>query len=149
MTYSSSRSSVCRTAVLACVLGFSTVAHAEPPKWPGFLGPGGIASVSEARIPDEFGPDHNVLWKQEVSEGHSSPVIWGNRVFLTGVADSNLIVSCYRRKNGKLLWKREFEMLGKEEFACSGRRRGPTQGQRDHRIASDGALPRRYVGVMR
>src|SRR6187401_2481964 len=53
-------------------------------RWPQFRGPNssGIA-VSDAAIPVEFGPTRRVLWKQALPGGHSSPVIWGDRIFLT------------------------------------------------------------------
>ena len=37
----------------------------------------------DADVPVHFGPDSNVLWKTPVDEGQSSPVIWGDRIFLT------------------------------------------------------------------
>jgi outer membrane protein assembly factor BamB len=46
-------------------------------------------------------------WKTGVSAGHSSPVIWGDRIFLTGfdAAEKKLELICVNRKNGKVLWR--------------------------------------------
>ena len=103
-------------AALLIVAGMTGFVVAGPPSWPQFRGPGGLPSAPDARIPDEFGPRHNVRWQREVPQGHSSPAIWGNRLFLTGFEDSTLLVLCYRRSDGKLLWKREFAMGGTDEF---------------------------------
>ena len=61
--------------------------------------------------------DRNVVWKQKVPRGHSSPITWGKRLFLTGVDGGDLVVQSYRRKDGKLLWERKFQMRGEEKFA--------------------------------
>ena len=56
--------------------------------WPQFRGHNALGVVSEPRgVPAEIGPDRNVVWKVEVPSGHSSPVIFGDRIFLTAVRD--------------------------------------------------------------
>jgi outer membrane protein assembly factor BamB len=108
---------VCRTStVLFAVAVLVGLVHAEPPSWPQFRGSGGLASAPDQRIPDEFGPDRNVRWQREVPAGHSSPVIWGDRLFITGYHDSALQVLCYRRSDGELMWKKEFGMTGREKL---------------------------------
>jgi len=77
-------SQVALLTALVAVLGV----HAQNPgmlAWSQFRGPnaGGIAAGTAAP-PTEFGPSKNLLWKTPVSSGHSSPVIWGDRIFLTG-----------------------------------------------------------------
>ena len=104
------------TALLVATFCLAGGLRAEPGGWPQFRGADGVGSVPGAKLPDEFGPDRNVRWQQEVPSGHSSPVVWGDRLFLTGHEGSKLLVLCYRRSDGELLWKRAFEMQGKEEF---------------------------------
>lgn len=58
--------------------------------WPQFRGPGsnGVAA-DDPRLPEEWSPDKNIAWRAEIEgRGWSSPVVWGNRVFLTSVASS-------------------------------------------------------------
>ena len=51
------------------------------------LSPGGVAASSE--IPDRWSTTENVAWKTDIpGRGWSSPVVWGNRVFLTTVINS-------------------------------------------------------------
>jgi len=50
--------------------------------WPRFRGPNGTGVAGEINIPSTWG-EADVAWKTELpGEGHSSPVIWGERVFL-------------------------------------------------------------------
>ena len=117
MRSQSSLNSKLRTVAALLVCGSMVgLAQAKPPTWPLFRGSGGSASAPKERIPDDFGPDRHVRWKRPVPAGSSSPVIWGNRLFLTGYHDSTLAVLCYRRTDGRLLWKREVTMSGEEEL---------------------------------
>src|SRR5678816_1850763 len=62
--------------------------------WPQFRGPN-CSGVSDAdKPPIEFGPSTHLLWKIELPPGLSSPCIWGDRMFLTGVADQKVNVLC-------------------------------------------------------
>jgi outer membrane protein assembly factor BamB len=77
--------------------------------WPQFRGPNASGvTASDAPLPVEFGPARRVLWKQALPPGHSSPVIWGDRIFLTAFdkESSKLEVLCLARKNGSILWRR-------------------------------------------
>lgn len=88
----------------------------ENSSWPQFLGPKGVAA-SDAAIPSEFGPGKHELWKVALPEGHSSPCIWGDRLFLTGYRnDTTLVMLAVNRSNGELLWEHAFEVEGKERY---------------------------------
>jgi len=76
--------------------------------WNQFRGPNGQGVAPADRIPVHFGPEANVLWKTAVPVGHSSPVIWNNRVFLTASEPANpkgLITLAIDRQEGKILWR--------------------------------------------
>jgi outer membrane protein assembly factor BamB len=74
--------------------------------WPQFRGPGGLAISTSARPPIHFDPTTNVLWKVPVPAGNSSPIVTGQRIFLTAVNDGRLETICFDRKNGTVLWRR-------------------------------------------
>jgi outer membrane protein assembly factor BamB len=80
-------------------------AAADIPNWPQFRGPNGSGAAAGS-IPLHFGPQTNLAWKVEVPGGHSSPVIWGDRLFLTGFANDELLTLCFDRATGKELWRR-------------------------------------------
>ncbi len=77
-------------------------------QWNQFRGPNGQGYVQADRIPVQFGPETNVVWKTVVPPGHSSPVIWNDRVFLTAgdPADKKqLLTMAIDRKDGRILWR--------------------------------------------
>lgn len=52
--------------------------------WPGWRGPTGQGVSEETRLPLAWSATENVRWRAEIpGRGHSSPVVWGDRVFLT------------------------------------------------------------------
>jgi outer membrane protein assembly factor BamB len=57
-----------------------------------------------------------MLWKTEVPSGHSSPSIWGNRIFLTTFDKETQIleVLALDRRNGKIVWRRSVPAEGLE-----------------------------------
>jgi outer membrane protein assembly factor BamB len=76
--------------------------------WPQFRGTYGSAvDPSGQRLPTEIGPDQNELWKTLLPPGHSSPVIVGQRIFLTAVRDKKLLTISLDRETGKIQWESE------------------------------------------
>ena len=74
--------------------------------WPQFRGQGGTG-IGTGKPPVEFGSGKNERWKVEVPHGHSSPCIWGGKIFLTGLDNGKLITFCLDRANGHELWRAE------------------------------------------
>jgi hypothetical protein len=69
----------------------------------------GQGLVTGAGYPDAWSPTENVRWKTPLSgDGNSSPVVWGDRVFLTSAYDNGRRVSvvAFRRSDGTKLWER-------------------------------------------
>lgn len=51
--------------------------------WPQWRGPGGLG-IAQGSYPDTWSATENIAWKTPIpGRGHSSPVVWGNRIFLT------------------------------------------------------------------
>jgi outer membrane protein assembly factor BamB len=93
----------------AFLLLLAAVASGAEAHWPQFRGPGGSGVCPDGDFPTHFGPDSNVVWKAPLPPGHSSPCIWGNRIFLTGFENNKLLTLCLDRAEGRLLWRREIE----------------------------------------
>ncbi|MBI4477234.1 MAG: PQQ-like beta-propeller repeat protein, partial [Acidobacteria bacterium] len=57
--------------------------------------------------PDTWSATENVVWKSDVpGRGHSSPIVWSDRIFLTtALEDGRAVVLSYRRTDGRLLWQ--------------------------------------------
>ena len=72
--------------LVASLLLIDTAAAAEDNNWPQFRGPGALGVSGNANLPDKWSTTENVLWKQVVAgRGWSSPVVWGNQIFVTTV----------------------------------------------------------------
>ena len=75
--------------------------------FPFFRGPGGRGFAEGTNYPMEWdgATGKNIIWKAETKkEGFNSPVIWGNRLFLTGADNTGEEIYCYSVSDGKLLW---------------------------------------------
>ena len=67
------------TAILLVLLGAPLAAE----NWPGWRGPGGTGVSSEPSFAVAWDAS-NFQWKTPIpGRGHSSPIVWGNRIFLT------------------------------------------------------------------
>src|SRR5215203_3137253 len=75
------------TAVL--VTAFSAVLAAE--NWPQWRGPGGQGVSTDRALPTEWSATKNVLWKSELPPGHSSPIVWGDRIFVTSAVEGDVV----------------------------------------------------------
>ncbi|MDZ4685082.1 MAG: PQQ-binding-like beta-propeller repeat protein [Planctomycetaceae bacterium] len=74
--------------------------------WPQFRGPGSLGhAVGTQPLPAEIGPKSHVAWRTPLPIGHSSPVIVGDRIFVTGVRDGQLLTIGLDRATGKVLWE--------------------------------------------
>jgi outer membrane protein assembly factor BamB len=84
--------------------------------WPRFRGPNGAGTIAGARPPVMISPDQGVLWKIAVPEAPSSPVVWGDRIFLTTYAENQLETRAYDRRTGRQLWSRVAPAQQLEDF---------------------------------
>ncbi len=81
-------------------------------RWPGFRGLAAQGVAPGGSPPVRFGPDAGVRWKAELpGSGNSSPVIWGDRLFLTWQAGDrrspDLYLGAWDRHTGRPLWQRK------------------------------------------
>jgi len=96
-------------ALIVAVVVLPGLAAAQSAAWPQFRGPdGGGVAAPDAKPPVEFGPSKRLLWKQAMPQGHSSPVVWGDRIFLTAfdAASKKLELICVAGKTGAFLWRK-------------------------------------------
>ena len=129
---------VALTLIVALVVtGVGSFARsAAAGNWPGWRGPDGSGVSSEKNLPAEWSPTKNIKWKVAIDgRSHSSPIVWGNRVFLTTAVEGAVVpgakaakhmiedkeflhpdsvgadhkhafkVLCIDRDSGKILWQ--------------------------------------------
>lgn len=90
--------------------------------WPRFRGPNGSGVAETAGLPGEVGPTRNVVWKTPLPPGYSSPIVSGERIFLTGYEGDKLLTLALRRSTGEVQWRREAPRARNEAL---DRRNGP------------------------
>src|SRR5438128_5339952 len=98
------RALYCLALVLPCL-----VASAAAEDWPGWRGPRGDGTSRETDVPLRWSKSENVRWKTAIpGVGHSSPIVWGDRVFLTTCLEKERkrLLLCLDRRDGKILWQR-------------------------------------------
>jgi outer membrane protein assembly factor BamB len=99
-----------RTIVLAGTLAALVLplgAAAPVDEWKRFRGPNGSGLSEATRVPTVFGLEKNLAWRLPLPQGHSSPILYGNRIYLTGMRDDQTLVTlAVDRTTGKVLWER-------------------------------------------
>jgi len=111
---------------------FACASAGAASNWPQFRGPGSLGVSDEKNLPETWSPTQNVAWKTEIpGRGWSSPIVWGDRVFVTSVVNEgqteppkkglyfggdrptpskdihHWMVYCLNLKTGKTLWEKE------------------------------------------
>lgn len=76
--------------------------------WPAFRGFQGCSFSTTTNIPTSWDPKSNagIAWKTPMSTpGFNSPIIWGERVFVSGGNAAKREVVCFNLKTGQELWR--------------------------------------------
>jgi len=117
------------------LISFSTLGFPTPEEtlcWPQFRGPGARGAAEGDALPERWSATDNVAWQTHIpGRGWSSPVVWGNRVFLTTVvtlgdleapkkglyfggerseapeSSSQWKVLCLHLESGQIIWERQ------------------------------------------
>ena len=82
--------------------------------WPSFRGPGSNGHAINANPPLNWNVENgnNILWKTEIPKpGMNSPVVWEDKLFLTGADESSRQIYCFDTDTGTLLWKHDAQNI--------------------------------------
>ncbi len=99
-----------RIFILFTITLFS-LSTAEADNWPNWRGPHFNGSSSEKGLPTVFSKEENLAWKTDLpGVGSSTPVVWGDAVFLTSVDEKQEGVLAIRidAGSGKIVWSKKF-----------------------------------------
>ncbi|MGE0887540.1 MAG: PQQ-binding-like beta-propeller repeat protein [Blastocatellales bacterium] len=120
-----------RSLLILGLICLSSIAVNAQDRWPQFRGSESVGVAEDAKLPDRWSATENVAWKTEIPGiGWSSPIVWGNQIFLTSVintgdteppkkglyfggerpippAEHRWMVYAVDFKTGKILWERE------------------------------------------
>lgn len=100
---------LCSTLAVSLLGLFSSALLAED--WPGWRGPRGDGTSAEKEVPVQWNAPNGegVIWSVEIpGEGHSSPIVLGQRVFVTSAvpATEDRLLLCLDRDTGREMWRR-------------------------------------------
>jgi outer membrane protein assembly factor BamB len=98
--------------VIASIKPDSAAAKAAPvatanDNYPNFRGNGGTGNATKKNIPTSWNgaAGTNILWKTAIPlPGYNSPIIWGDRLFVTGASSDKREIYCFDRNSGKIEW---------------------------------------------
>lgn len=100
---------------LALAVVVALQAQAPSPNWHQWRGPSNNG-VAPGDAPSSWSDTSNVAWKVAIAgRGHSSPVVWGDRIFLTtavpagegtGLVEHRFVVMALDRATGKTIWEK-------------------------------------------
>jgi len=132
MNFDCRLASLCSALFLLLASSFSSSSAPSASNWPQFRGPGSIGVSENHDLPDHWGTNDHVAWKAGIAgRGWSSPIVWGERVFVTTVvsdgevelpkkglyfggerkevpkATHHWLVLCLDLNSGRELWRRE------------------------------------------
>jgi len=119
-------------SIIALLAVVTCLSAARADNWPAWRGVNGAGVTAETDLPVKWSSTENVRWKVKLpSAGNSTPIIWGDRVFITQPNDVTMwppkvpanfaggssagghaiaekrSVLCFQRSDGKLLWQRD------------------------------------------
>ncbi|MFO1065978.1 MAG: PQQ-binding-like beta-propeller repeat protein [Pirellulales bacterium] len=100
-----------------------------PNAWPAFLGQG-ASTIDPASIPDHWGPTENIAWQASLpGKGQSSPVIWGDHVFVTSI-EGTMKETCHivalSLTDGRELWRTSLDSVTPVRSTYTQSRSAPT-----------------------
>ena len=96
-----------RTACFGLLVALVLASTAAAENWPGWRGPRGDGTSAEKNVPVKWSENENIAWKSAIpGKGHSSPIVWGDRVFLVTAIDDERVLLSVDRSTGDILWQR-------------------------------------------
>ena len=98
-----------RRLVFVVVIAVNLHSSAGAENWPGWRGPRGDGTSQESGLPTKWSGTENVVWKTPIPGiGYSSPIVWGDHIFLTTAfaERKDRVLLCVDRKSGKIIWQK-------------------------------------------
>ncbi|MEK6234916.1 MAG: PQQ-like beta-propeller repeat protein, partial [Planctomycetales bacterium] len=95
------------TRITTCLLILgATTAPVLAENWPNWRGPTGDGISKETKVPVKWSGTENIAWKTELpGVGHSSPIVWEDRIFTASAVEEDRVLLSLDRKTGDVLWK--------------------------------------------
>jgi outer membrane protein assembly factor BamB len=109
--------------VVLFVLMVAPVVSAQ--EWTQWRGPGRDGFVAEKNAPANWPEKLDRVWRVEIGEGYSSPVVSAGRAFVHSRRDPEEIVTAINLADGKVLWEQKYEAGFKKNQYAVEMAKGP------------------------
>ena len=98
------------------IILFLTASLAQAENWPSWRGPAADGTSPEKDPPISWSAKDNVTWRTPAPAGNSTPILWGDKVFITAATDRGHVrsVICFNRDDGQKLWSDDTRFDGQE-----------------------------------
>jgi outer membrane protein assembly factor BamB len=107
-----------RFAKLCAILGVALSCATHAQDWPQWRGPKRDGVVPATHAPKSWPDSLRRVWRVEIGEGYSSPIVAEGRVFIHSRRDPEEVVSALDRASGKILWQEKYPAaLEKNRYA--------------------------------
>jgi outer membrane protein assembly factor BamB len=127
-------------SLLLAGLLLSQAGPAAAANWPQWRGPNGDGVSTETNLPTQWSSTTNITWKLPLpGMAGSTPVVWGERIFLTSQDGDDLVLLCVST-DGKELWKRRLGNGNRKARGDEGNSASPSP-------STDGKHVFAYVGT--
>jgi outer membrane protein assembly factor BamB len=101
--------------IIALLLVFASIKVSIAADWPAWRGPDGTGVSAETDLPIKWSAVENIRWRVALPEpGNSTPIVFGDRVFVTQAIGARRTLMCFNRSDGELLWQQVIETNEKE-----------------------------------
>ena len=100
------------------VIGYSSQAIGVE-NWTNFRGPTEYGHADKAKLPLKWSEEENIKWKREIKgKAWSTPVIWGDRIFLTNAPEdgSRLSVVCVDKNTGDVVYEKGLHAVALPQY---------------------------------
>ena len=101
-----------RTVIQTATAAVLITSLALADNWPAWRGADGLGHCRDTGLPLKWSVTENVRWKVALpDEGNSTPVVWGERIFLTQATEKGRVRAtiCFNSKDGSKLWEQKVE----------------------------------------
>lgn len=128
---------------------FVVVALAAAPiaaqDWNQWRGPSRSGAAPGFKAPSPWPERPTGVWKVEAGEGHSSPVVEGNRVYLFSRVGEQEALTAYDLQSGRQIWRQAYAAPYRMNPAATSHGKGPkstplVHGGRVYTLGIDGVL---------
>jgi outer membrane protein assembly factor BamB len=106
-------------------LGLASGITVNAQEWTQWRGPSRDGFVSGRNVPSQWPESFTRVWRVEVGEGYSSPVVAGGRVFIHSRRDPEEIIAAFNLADGKLIWEKKYQAEFKKNQYAVQMAKGP------------------------